>query len=116
MRLNSTGTLWTDGKEYYSYRQQMTASYKGRKLFDSGRWSNTTAKHQSYIKNYCLGNYIELKYADFNCGIEYSIKKEIQNLTYELEERLTKRKTSKNLLTIDKLQDKITMLNNLLDE
>ena len=116
MRLNSTGTCQVFDGTYYSYGQQMTATYKGKMLFDSGFWSMTTRKHQAIIRSCLHGNYIELKYADFNSGVEYSIKKEIQCLTNELEDRLTRRKTSKNLLTIDKLQDKITVLNNLLNE
>lgn len=116
-KLNSTGTLWTDGQDYFSYGQQMTASYKGYKLFDSGWWSRTTAKHQSDIRNYYLSRTkrIDLKYADFNRGAEYSINQEIEHAEYEIKERETKRKTQKNLETIDELKHKVAFLTSLLE-
>lgn len=115
--LNSTGTCRVIDGEYFSYYQQMTMTYKGRRLFDNGFWSMTTRKHQSIIRSYIGYNTIDLKYADFNhAGAEYSIKKEIANLEYEVEQRLTKRKTQKNIDTIEQLNRKINMLQDLLKE
>lgn len=114
--LNSTGTCSLVNDEYFSYAQQMTATYKGHRLFDRGFYSNTTRKHQGIIRN-CIGfNTIDLDYADFNKGAEYSIRKEIDNLTYELDERKNKRKTQKNLDEIDKIEHKIVRLQGLLEE
>lgn len=115
-KLNSTGSLWTDGQDYFSYGQQMTASYKGYKLFDRGWWSRTTAKHQSNIRYY-LGSSkrIDLKYANLNKGAEYSINQEIEHAEYEIKERETKRKTQKNLKTIDELKHKVAFLTSLLE-
>lgn len=114
--LNSTGTCKIVNGEYFSYAQQMTATYKGYRLFDRGFWSKTTCKHQAIIRN-CIGFYtIGLVYANFNKGVEYSIKNEIDNLTYELDERKNKRKTQKNLDKIDKIERKIIILKRLLEE
>lgn len=114
--LNSTGTCRLVGDEYFSYNQQMTAHYKGYRLFDSGFWSMTTAKHQGIIRR-CIGNNtIDLKYADFNKGVEYSINNEIDNLEYELEKRQNKRKTQNNLKIMDDIKLKIAKLQSILDE
>lgn len=114
--LNSTGTCSIVDGEYFSYAQQMTATYKGHRLFDRGFWSATTRKHQGIIRDYIGFNTIDLEYADFNKGAEYSIKKEIDNLTYELNERKNKRKTQKNLDIIDWIERKIIRLQGLLEE
>ena len=114
--LNSTGTCSVVDGEYFSYAQQMTATYKGYRLFDRGFWSMTTRKHQGIIRNYIGFNTIDLEYADFNKGAEYSIKKEIDNLTYELEVRHGKRKTEHNKAVIDGLEKRIVRLQGLLEE
>lgn len=114
--LNSTGTCKVIDDEYFSYGQQMTATYKGYRLFDSGFWSATTRKHQGIIRTYIGFNTIDLDYANFNKGVEYSIKEEINNLTYELDERKNKRKTQKNLDEMDKIDRKIVRLKGLLEE
>lgn len=114
--LNSTGTCSIVNDEYFSYRQQMTATYKGYRLFDRGFYSMTTRKHQGIIRT-CIGfNTIDLDYADFNKGAEYSIKKEIENLTYELEVRHGKRKTEHNKAVIEGLEKRIVRLQGLLEE
>lgn len=114
--LNSTGTCSIVDGEYFSYAQQMTATYKGHRLFDKGFWSKTTCKHQGIIRN-CIGfNTIDLKYANFNKGTEYSIKNEIEELSNELDERKNKRKTQKNLDEMDKIERKIARLQGLLEE
>lgn len=113
--LNSTGSCRLIEDEYFSYNQQMTAHYKGYRLFDRGFWSRTTAKHQGIIRN-CIGfNTIDLKYADFNRGIEYSINKEIENLECELKQRENKRKTQKNLDEMDIIKHKVAFLTSLLE-
>lgn len=114
--LNSTGSCRIVEDEYFSYNQQMTAHYKGYRLFDTGFWSMVTCKHQSIIRR-CIGNNtIDLDYANFNKGIEYSINNEIDNLEYELEKRQNKRKTQKNLHKMDNIKLKIAKLQSILDE
>ena len=113
--LNSTGTCRKIEDEYFSYNQQMTAHYKGYRLFDSGFWSMTTRKHQGIIRCYIGRNTIDLDYADFNKGVEYSINKEIENLEYELTRCENKRKTQKNLDTMDNIKHKVAFLTSLLE-
>lgn len=114
--LNSTGTCKIVEDEYFSYSQQMTAHYKGYRLFDSGFYSMTTRKHQGIIRR-CIGRYtIDLDYADFNKGVEYSINSEIRHLEYELDKRQNKRKTQKNLDEMDSIKLKIAKLQSILDE
>lgn len=114
--LNSTGTCSIINGEYFSYAQQMTARYKGYRLFDSGFWSVTTRKHQEIIRYHVGRNTIDLDYADFNKGVEYSIDSEIRYLEYELEKRQNKRKTQKNLDIMDSIKLKIAKLQSILDE
>lgn len=114
--LNSTGSCRRVEDEYFSYNQQMTAHYKGYRLFDTGFWSMTTRKHQGIIRYYIGRNTIDLNYADFNKGVEYSINSEIRNLEYELEKRQNKRKTQKNLDEMDNIKFKIANLQSILDE
>lgn len=114
--LNSTGTCRVINEEYFSYGQQMTATYKGYRLFDSGYWSKNTRLHQNIIREYIGFDTIDLDYGNFNKGVEYSIKNEIDNLTYELDKRKNKRKTQKNLNEIYKIERKIIRLQGLLEE
>lgn len=114
IKLNSTGTYWTDGEDFFSYGQQMSIHYKNRILFDDGFYSMTTRKHQSSILRF-LYNPIYLTYADFNKGAEWSIINEIKNLEYNIEKLQSKRKTKKCLDTIDEYTNKIIRLQELLN-
>lgn len=114
-KLNSTGSLWyDDDNNYYSYNQQMTAVYKGYRLFDSGFYSMTTRKHQADIKYY-FNPQISLNYANFNYGVEFSINKELQGIDYELELLNKKRNTQKKKDTIKELITKKELLTRLLN-
>lgn len=114
MRLNSTGTLsFNDGK-YWSYSTKMTDSYNGYKLFNSGRYSATTAKHQAVIRreydydialNYC-------PYGDWDC--ENMLKKELEWTKEDLAKRKNQRKTDKQKEDIEKLEHKIELINKAL--
>ena len=109
MKLNSTGSFWTNGEDYFSYRQQMTCTYNGYKLFDGGRWSATTAKHQAKIR--CMYKYdIVLYHADFNRGAVWSLKNEISNIDYQLLSLSDKRNTKKKLETIKNLNERKAQL------
>lgn len=117
MKLNSTGSCWVnDNGVYYSYAQPLTASYKGRCIFDEGFYSMTTRKHQSIIRNYIPRNYVSILYGDLKYDVEFALKKEIENIDYEIETRLAKRKTKNNLNEIEKLQSKREFISNLLNE
>lgn len=114
-RLNSTGTCWTDGEDFFSYGQQMSIHYKGEVLFDDGFYSMTTRKHQSRILGF-LYNPIYLTYANFNKGAEWSINHEIEYLEHNIEQLQSKRKTKKCLDTIDRYTNKIIRLQELLNK
>ena len=117
MKLNTTGTCWVnDNGVYFSYAQPLTASYKGKCIFDEGFYSMTTRKHQSIIRNYIPRNYVSILYGDLKYGVESALAKEIESIDYEIETRLDKRKTNKNLNEIEKLQAKREFISNLLNE
>lgn len=120
IKLNSTGTLKLVDNVYFSYHQQMTANYKGYHLFDSGYYSKTTNKHQMKIRiitnKSCDLKAIDLYYANFNKGVEWSIKNEIECLGHEINKLQSKRKTKKCLDTIDRYTNKIIILQRLLNK
>ena len=119
-KLNSTGTCRKVDDVYFSYDQQMTANYKGYHLYDSGYYSRTTNKHQMKIRIITNKSYdlkaIDLYYADFNKGVEWSIKHEIECLEHDIELLQSKRKTNKCLDTIDRYTNKIIRLQELLNK
>lgn len=114
MKLNSTGSLsFNDGK-YWSYSTKMTDSYNGYKLFNSGRYSTTTAKHQAVIRreydydialNYC-------PYGDWDC--KDVLKKELEYTQDDLNKRKAQRKTDKQKEDIKKLEHKIELISKAL--
>lgn len=115
-KLNSTGSLRQVDDVYFSYHQQMTANYKGYTLFDSGFYSMTTRKHQGLIRYYIGHNTIDLEYADFNKGVNWSIAHEIECLEHDIEKLQSKRKTKKCLDAIDRYTNKIIRLQELLNK
>lgn len=115
MKLNSTGSLSFYNDKYYSYSTKMTDNYKGYRLFNSGFYSHTTAKHQAVIRreydydvalNYC-------PYGDWDC--EKALKYELEYTQDELELRKKQRKTDKQKEDISKLTDKIKLIKKILE-
>ena len=114
MKLNSTGSLSFSNGKYYSYSTKMTDNYKGYRLFNSGFYSTTTAKHQARIRreydydialNYC-------PYGDWDC--EKVLKYELEYTQDDLNKRKTQRKTDKQKKDIKKLESKIELINKAL--
>lgn len=116
-KLNTTGTCWTNGQDFFSYAQQMTATYKGRKFLDVGFYSMTTRKHQGIIKDCLYGNYIEVESVNFNNGnIERELLDEItvfKNKIYNLKD---KRHTQKKIRTIKEYAKHIALLHKIINE
>jgi hypothetical protein len=93
----------------------MTDNYKGYRLFNSGFYSHTTAKHQAVIRreydydialDYC-------PYGDWDC--QEVLEKELEYTTKKLELRKTQRKTDKQREDITKLTSKIELINKILE-
>ena len=115
-KLNSTGSFRIDDEgNYYSYHQQMTAIYRGYKLFDNGYWSVTTRKHQCNIRYYFEPD-IYLEFADFNKGIKASLQYEIEGYKNRIANLKDKRNTQKKLRTIKEYEEHINKIEALLNE
>ena len=115
MRLNSTGSLSFDNGKYWSYSTKMTDNYNGYRLFNSGFYSRTTAKHQAVIRreydydialNHC-------PYGDWDC--EKVLKYELEHTQDDLNKRKAQRKTDKQKEDIIKLTDKIKLIKKILE-
>lgn len=114
MKLNSTGSLSFSNGKYYSYNTKMTDNYNGYRLFNSGFYSHTTAKHQAVIRreydydialNYC-------PYGDWD--VEKVLKYELEYTKDDLATRRRQRKTDKQREDVKKLEHKIQLLNKAL--
>ena len=115
MRLNSTGSLSFNNGKYWSYSTKMTDTFNGYKLFNSGWYSTTTAKHQARIRreyNYDIAlDYCP--YGDWDC--KEVLIKELNYTKDKLQSRKSQRKTDKQKEDIIKLTDKIKLINKILE-
>ena len=113
--LNSTGSLSFSGS-YWSYNTKLTDNYKGYKIFNDTYYSRTTRKHQYYVKQeYSYDIVLHCcSYGNWNC-LEM-IKREIQDLKYQLEKRQSQRNTTKKKEDINYLTNQIDLLENIIKE
>ena len=115
MRLNSTGSLSFSNGKYWSYSTKMTDSYNGYRLFNSGRYSTTTAKHQAVIRreyDYDIA-LTQCPYGDWDC--EEVLIDELHATKRVLELRKKQRKTNNQKEDIKKLTSKIELINKILE-
>lgn len=114
MKLNSTGSLSFYNGKYWSYSTKMSDSFNGYRLFNSGFYSPTTAKHQAVIRreyNYDIA--LEYcPYGDWDC--EDVLKKELAWTKEDLTKRKSQRKTDKQKEDIKKLEHKIELISKAL--
>lgn len=116
-KLNSTGSYTYSNGHYWSYNTKLTDSFKGYKIFNATRYSATTAKHQCYCKQDFYYD-IELHCCSYgNWDVVEMIKREIEDLQYQLEKRQAqKRNTERKLQDIKDLTAQIEFLTNLIKE
>lgn len=114
MKLNSTGSLSFSNGKYYSYSTKMTDTYNGYRLFNAGRYSTTTAKHQAVIRreyDYDI-ELTQCPYGDWNA--EDVLIDELWELGNMLKFRKKQRKTDKQKRDVAELERKIELINKAL--
>lgn len=114
-KLNSTGSFKMIDGDYFSYSTRMSVSYKGYLFVNYTYYSQTTRKHQNKLPAVPYNQ--QLEYCPLgNWNIQEQIKKEILFLNDDLDLLQKKRQTQKNKSTQEKIKEKITFLELLMEE
>lgn len=117
--LNTTGSFYVIGYNYYSYNTQLTGYFANEFWYNNTYYSTTTRNHQAALKKHYID--IDDLHTLNHCSYgdqDWSecIKKEIKAIKNELNLRYCKRRTANNVYEIQRLLKKQLYLQSILDE
>lgn len=113
-KLNSTGSFKMIDGDYFSYNTRLSANYKGYLFINHTYYSLTTNKHQAKLPSVPYS--LQLEYCPLgDWDIQEQIEKEILYLDNTLKVLQKKRQTQKNKSIQEKIKDKITFLELILE-
>lgn len=116
--LNTTGSFYVIGYNYYSYNTQLTGYFADEFWYNNTYYSATTRKHQAALNRYYIDvdDLHTLNHCSYgNQDWSECIKDEIDTIKYELNNRFKKRFTKKNCDIIQHLLKKQLYLISVLD-